>query len=164
MDMFTLPADALLWMAPLFYAVAFGGLGYMLLLAMQAGSEAYAAEYTERTARQFEDIFLFIPTKRLLEFAWALSAVSFLLTFYVFSDLGSERGIIIGIVLATLAALLALRLPTLLLATLRARRRARFNTQLVDALMTMSNALKAGFSISQAIESVVRNGEAPIAQ
>jgi tight adherence protein B len=159
-----MPFDALLWIAPLLYAVAFGGLGYMLLLALQAGSEAYAAEYTERTARQFEDIFLFIPTKRLLELAWALSAVCFLLAFYLFSDLSSERGIVIGIAVAALTALLALRLPSLLLRALRVRRRTRFNTQLVDALMTMSNALKAGFSITQAVESVVRNGEAPISQ
>ena len=40
----------------------------------------------------------------------------------------------------------------------------KFNEQLVDALGTMSNALRAGFSINQAFESVVESGEKPIAQ
>lgn len=42
------------------------------------------------------------------------------------------------------------------------RRRAAFNAQLPEALATMSNALRAGFSISQAFDSVVEQGEAPM--
>jgi len=44
------------------------------------------------------------------------------------------------------------------------RRRDRFNSQLPDALSTMSNALRAGFSISQAFDSVVDMGEAPMSE
>jgi len=44
------------------------------------------------------------------------------------------------------------------------RRRTRFNGQLPDALATMSNALRAGFSIAQAFDSVVEMGEKPIAE
>jgi tight adherence protein B len=40
----------------------------------------------------------------------------------------------------------------------------RFNGQLVNALSSMSNALKAGFSIQQAFESVVAERQNPIAQ
>ena len=47
---------------------------------------------------------------------------------------------------------------------MRDRRRKRFNEQLVEALGQVSNALKAGFSITQAFETVVQNGENPIAQ
>jgi len=47
---------------------------------------------------------------------------------------------------------------------LDARRRAKFNAQLPEALGTMSNALRAGFSISQAFDSVVEMGEKPIAE
>ena len=47
---------------------------------------------------------------------------------------------------------------------LDARRRARFNLQLPEALATMSNALRAGFSISQAFDSVVEQGEAPMSE
>jgi len=44
------------------------------------------------------------------------------------------------------------------------RRRDKFNAQLPDALATMSNALRAGFSISQAFDSVVEMGDAPISE
>ena len=43
------------------------------------------------------------------------------------------------------------------------RRRARFNDQLPDALSTMNNALRAGLSINQSFESVVENGQSPLA-
>ena len=42
------------------------------------------------------------------------------------------------------------------------RRREKFNQQLPEALATMSNALRAGFSISQAFDSVVEQGESPM--
>ena len=44
------------------------------------------------------------------------------------------------------------------------RRRAKFNAQLPEALATMSNALRAGFSISQAFDSVVEQGDAPMSE
>ena len=47
---------------------------------------------------------------------------------------------------------------------LDARRRAAFNAQRPEALATMSNALRAGFSISQAFDSVVEQGEKPMSE
>ncbi len=44
------------------------------------------------------------------------------------------------------------------------KRRQKFNEQLPDALATMSNALRAGFSISQAFDSVVEQGEKPMSE
>ncbi|MBO5647877.1 MAG: type II secretion system F family protein [Kiritimatiellae bacterium] len=47
---------------------------------------------------------------------------------------------------------------------LDAKRRERFNAQLPEALATMSNALRAGFSISQAFDSVVDQGDKPMCE
>lgn len=44
------------------------------------------------------------------------------------------------------------------------KRRTKFNDQLPDALATMANALRAGFSISQAFDSVVEHGDKPISE
>lgn len=44
------------------------------------------------------------------------------------------------------------------------KRRAAFNRQLPETLATMSNALRAGFSLSQAFESVVEQGEPPVSE
>ena len=47
---------------------------------------------------------------------------------------------------------------------LDAKRREKFNAQLPEALATMSNALRAGFSISQAFDSVVEQGLKPMSE
>ena len=47
---------------------------------------------------------------------------------------------------------------------LDARRRSQFNLQLPEAIAVMSNALRAGFSMSQAFESVVEQGEKPVSE
>ena len=44
------------------------------------------------------------------------------------------------------------------------RRRDRFNAQLPEALATMTNALRAGFSISQAFDSVVEQDLNPMSE
>ena len=44
------------------------------------------------------------------------------------------------------------------------KRREKFNLQLPEALATMSNALRAGFSIAQAFDSVVAQGEQPMSE
>ena len=47
---------------------------------------------------------------------------------------------------------------------LNARRREKFNAQLPDALATMSNSLRAGFSIVQSFGSVVEMADKPISE
>ena len=44
------------------------------------------------------------------------------------------------------------------------RRRAQFDMQLPEAIATMSNALRAGFSMSQAFDSVVEQGTKPVSE
>ena len=152
------------WIIPLMFGVSAGGLGYILCRSMSAGAEAYSGAYSADTARQFEDVFLFIPPKQIAEIAWVSATVSFVLVFLLVGNFTTLPGILAGLVVGSMAAGLALIAPRNILALLRKRRLRRFNEQLVDALMTMSNALKAGFSITQAFESVVHEGENPIAQ
>ena len=53
---------------------------------------------------------------------------------------------------------------SLLARYLDGKRRAAFNAKLPETLATMSNALRAGFSISQAFDSVVEQGESPVSE
>lgn len=154
----------MIFLIPLLVAASMAGLGYALLAALRSGAETYSGEYAEHTARQFEDVFLFIPPRRIAEAGWAAAGAAALIVFLLAADMGSFRGILAGALPALMAGALALRAPRQILRLLKRRRRMRFNVQLVDTLMTMSNAMKAGFSITQAIESVVREGENPIAQ
>jgi tight adherence protein B len=148
------------------FMACFSGLAYLVFSAMTDGAEAYSGEYSSDTARQFEDIFLFIPPRRLAEMGWAAAATSFLLLFILAGQItsASPTGFLAGAIMGLAAAIFMLRLPRMLLGILRRRRADKFNNQLVDTLISMSNALKAGFSILQSFESIARDGENPIAQ
>ena len=154
----------MIFIIAILFCACLAGLVYVLLKSMYSGAEAYSGAYSEDTAREFEDIFLFIPPKKMAELGWALSAVTFIFIFLAFGGLRSINGTIFGGGIAALFAALSLKLPRLLLSVLRARRLRKFNLQLVDTLVSMSNALKAGFSTTQTFESVARDGENPIAQ
>jgi tight adherence protein B len=149
---------------PLLFAMSIGGLVYAMLEAAYAGAEHYSGAYSEEVARQFEDIFLFIPPKRIADAGWAAAAMAFIVVFLLAGNLETMQGVVIGVLFGGIAAVFALMAPWKLLALLRRRRLNKFNQQLVDTLISMSNALKAGFSIMQAFESVVKDGENPIAQ
>ena len=154
------------WLIPLFTGLCFGTLAVMLLRAFAAGAESYSGAYSEKTARQLEDLFLFIPPRRIAEIGWAAAVGMTLLAFLASG--GISGGADILLLRFAACALFAggpmLLLPGYILKYLRIRRRERFNEQLIDALSNMGNALKSGFSILQAFEHVVENGENPIAQ
>lgn len=153
-----------LWIIPVAYALCFAGLGYVLLRAVNEALDSYADEYAADTARQYEDLFLFIPPRRLIVVSRLAALTLFLLIFFLTGDMASVGGVVRGGLLGAAMALATLFAPGVLLRILRRRRLERFNEQLVDALLTMSNALRAGFSITQAIESVVKERRNPIAQ
>ncbi len=152
------------WLIMLLFGLSFGGLTYVVMQGFMSGADAYSGAYSEHTARQFEDVFLFIPPRRISEIGWVSAAVGFATMFMLTVDWSSFRGIVLALLLGTLFASAGLYTPHLLLKFLKQRRLNKFNLQLVDTLVSMSNALKAGFSIIQAFESVVRDGENPIAQ
>lgn len=152
------------YLPPLLFGLSLAGLTSIVIRALLAGSEAYSGAYSESTAREFEDVFMFIPPKRLEEIRWASAAVFFLIGFMLTGSFSSAGGFAVGFFFGLLTGGVALFMPTWILTFLKTRRLAKFNSQLVDTLVGMSNALKAGFSIAQAFEAVVKDGENPIAQ
>ncbi len=157
-------SSAALWVIPLLYMFSMIGLVYAALDAVRIGAESYSKTMTEGTARDYAEIFLFIPPKRILDIAWICAITFFLLFFFLAGNFRSAAGMAQGIIAGAIAGGSALASPKLLLTFLRRRRLQRFETQLVDALVTMSGALKAGSSILQAFEHVVRESGPPIAQ
>ena len=144
--------------------ICLGGLAYVFLRAFTSGSQTYANQQSQKTAQQFEDLFLFIPSQRIAEISWAAAAVIFLLIAGLFFNLSNPVSTALGLILGAVFGAGAFLLPSQVGKVLREQRRLRFNLQLVDALSHMSNALKAGFSINQAFETIVENGENPISQ
>ena len=152
------------WLVPLLYLVTFTGLAYVVLQSLHSGMQSYAGEHTNATAQQFEDIFLFIPPERIRQIALAAAGACFSLFFFLTADLLSFGGLVRGVIVGAIAGGLALWAPRLTVQFLRQQRLRLFNQQLEDALVTMSNALKSGFSIAQAFEAVAKEERNPISQ
>ena len=130
--------------------LAFAGFAWMFVSALNEGADNYARTMGAETARQFEDVFMFVSPAKIARLGRLAALAAFFLFFIPLFSLA--------------AGAFVFTLPGRYVRFLRARRRLKFNEQLVDALGTMSNALRAGFSINQAFESVVETGEKPIAQ
>ncbi|MEI6971267.1 MAG: type II secretion system F family protein [bacterium] len=152
------------WLIPVLYLVSFAGLAYVLLQALRAGMQSYTGEYTDATVRQYEEIFLFIPPERIRQIAWASAGASFSVFFFLTADLSSFTGLASGMIIGMIAGGAALCAPRVVVQVLRQQRLHLFNQQLEDALITMSNALKSGFSIAQAFEAVAKEERNPISQ
>ena len=152
------------YLIPLLFLLCFGGLAWVIGHSMRDASEQYASVYMTETARELENLFLFIPPQRLMVIARLTAIGSFAVVALMTTDFNSPGGMFRGLFLGALAAFGMLMLPRAVVRRLRAKRLLAFNTQLVDALVAMSNALRAGFSIQQAFESIVKEGKKPIAQ
>ena len=144
--------------------LCFGFLAAIVLRAFSEGAATYTGTYSDSTSRQLEDLFLFIPPRRIAEASWACAVIAFLLFAGLLFNLEKPLFLLVGVALGLVAGFGAFQIPRQIIAMMRDRRRKRFNEQLVEALGQVSNALKAGFSITQAFETVVQNGENPIAQ
>jgi len=156
--------ETLRWGAAALAALAFAGCAYTIIRSLGAGAAAYTDSMSEETARRFEDMFLFVSAKRIADIGRAAAAAAFLFCFIPLFDYRNPVSTAAGLILGTCFGALALMAPYRLVDLLRERRRRLFNVQLVEALGGMSNALRAGFSINQAFETVVQNGEKPISQ
>jgi tight adherence protein B len=154
----------MIWIVPSLFALCAFLMGWVLLSMLGEAEESYAGEYTSSTARQFEDLFLFISPIQMLRISRTFATIMFFLLFFAAGDLETPAGVVRGLVVGSIGAVAALFMQRLILKVLRVRRLERFNNQLVDGLTNMSNALKAGFSIQQAFETVVEEGQNPIAQ
>ncbi len=149
---------------PTLFLLSFAGITYVVLSSFLSGAAVYSETYSQETASEFEDIFLFIPPKRISDIGWTLAVAVFLILFLIVGNFRSSSGILAGALIASMGAYAAFHSPRYLLNYLRNKRREKFNLQLVETLVNMSNALKAGFSITQAFEAVVKEGQKPIAQ
>jgi len=134
-----------------------GGCAFFLsLLALDVvrrGFEQYQRRYLARSVNDLSGMFLFLDPKQILR----LNLCALLLL----AAGGYWAG---GALFAALAAAAGFFSPSLLVRLYRRRRLLRFNSQLVDGLQQMANALRAGFTLQQAIDQVGREGDAPLRQ
>jgi tight adherence protein B len=139
-------------------AVAAGGsigaFAWTGLYLFTRGWQGYEEKYVSGMDRTLDAMYLTIPRQHLLYLAALCALLLGALAGFGFSN--TILGVIIGA--------LGLPLPLLTVRWLKVRRDKKFNTQLVDALFAMGNALRAGFSLPLAFEMIAREMENPMGQ
>src|SRR5690606_37634191 len=100
------------------------------------------------------DMFIFIEAKQIIYLMIGIWVLSFVMA-WVFTG---------KVVLAVIISFGTAWLPKMVLNFLRKRRQARFLSDLPDALLGVSNMMKAGSNLTMALETMVEESAGPIAQ
>ena len=115
--------------------------------------EQYQERYVVKSMNDLSDMFLFIDPRQML--ALNVASMCFLGLFGYF---------VVNPLVAVGLTIFGFFLPMMTVKHYRVRRIKKFNTQLVDALQAMSNALKAGLTFQQAMEQISKDAPVPLSQ
>lgn len=118
------------------------------------GWQSYEQKYVQGAERTLEAMYLTMPRQNLLY----LSFLSMLLVLGVVSLAFGN------LVLGMIAGIAAFPLPGIVIYLLKRHRDRLFHVQLIDALVGMGNALRAGFSLPLAFELLAREMPNPMGQ
>jgi tight adherence protein B len=146
----------------LFYAALAVTLIALVLFVISSGEQlgswwdARTRKYASWMAIEFDSMFQDVTVER------AQGWISYAVVGAFLMGLLAGGGVVGRLIIATGFGLLGYFLPRALVMYLRYKRLATIDDQLVDALLLMSNALKAGLSLQQAMELVVREMKPPI--
>lgn len=152
------------WIALFLFGCATTALVWAVATTLLESSSVAAATYENDISNKLEAMFLFVPAQRLVDIGWMAAATVFMLVMLPFSQIDPPWLPLVGLVVATSAGYAVFRLPNTIVTHLKRRRTEQFNLQLLEALPMMSNALRAGFSILQAFESVAEGMDGPMRQ
>lgn len=151
-------------LAILLIGLSAAGLVWALGSTFAESAKTASTIYEKEMSRSLEAMFLFVPARRLVDLGWMSGTVIFMICMLPFCSFEPIYLPIIGITFASIMGAAAFHLPKLAVNILKKRRLERFNLQLLDVLPMMSNALRAGFSIMQAFETVAESSESPMRQ
>jgi len=154
----------LFWGAAGLLGLSAGLLAWALAAAFAEGAQAQAQAYESAVGQTLEAMFLFVPARRIVELGWLCAGTAFLVAMLPFCRVEPFWALPAGLAVAGSLAAGAFFLPRVAVNRLRKRRRDRFDLQLLEALPMMSNALRAGFSVNQAFESVAEGTDPPMRQ
>ncbi|MBK8960452.1 MAG: type II secretion system F family protein [Proteobacteria bacterium] len=120
----------------------------------QAKLASYREDFTNQASSNMADMFMFVDPQRLFRINLIALVVAPLFTWILLRDPVTSIGMFV----------LILVLPTYVYRSMRAKRLARVEQQLPDALTMVSGALRAGASLSIALDNLVAEQPAPISQ
>ena len=143
--------------------VAFVGAiaGFLLIYVPIKESMVHAQEKAERqVSAELEEMFLFIPVDKL---GWVKLGFTLVVGITLFLLLGNAKPPA-PLIAAIIGGILGWFGPEITIRLMRKKRTQMFGEQLVDGLVLLSNGLRAGFTLQQAIEMLVEETKPPISQ
>lgn len=136
------------------FAASAGLLAWFAIDFAVTAATRYRETFTRQAHFHLSDMFLFVDPGKLLLANVAVMGIGALVVLAI-----------TGSTVFSIAAFLLLGfLPHLLFARMRKRRLARFEQQLPDALMMLAGGLRAGVSLSTAIQQLVAESRPPLSQ
>lgn len=134
-----------------------GAAGLFVLIGFELfshGWTSYDEKFVKGSGKTLDSMYLTIPIQHLIYLSFASALAAGIFFGLVFGSVAA--GVIIGFA--------GFPMPAFIIRFLKNRRDYKFRVQLVDALMNISNSLRAGFSLHQAFELIQREMPNPISQ
>ena len=148
--------------ALVFAAVAWGVWVVVPLLAA-AGLERSAGKYVNAEGASYDPLYRFTTPERLAQTSWgtALLVAGLVLTLLLFAGVESVLGFVLA---GGVSGLIAFQVPWLVINARIRKRNELFHRRLVDVTLGLSNGLRAGAALPQAMEAVTRDIGGPVGE
>ena len=153
--------EASFWPALCAFAAVTLAMLVLVDFAIFVGSR-YRERYLRETSAELDDVLIQMPPSRILDLGVALSVTGAIIVMVVAATRSEELSFGWTAVVAVIVGAVLFPVPRLVLRFLRKRRLEKFDFQLEDALNMMSSSLKAGFSITQALEEIAEQDVHPL--
>ncbi len=114
----------------------------------------YERRFVSGTEKTLDGMFISLPFRNILYLSLGLGVILGLLIFLATGSLA----------LAVVLAIVGFVVPKILINRIKNKRDEKFLLQLSDVLMSMSNSLKTGYSVPQAVSLIAREMEKPAGQ
>jgi tight adherence protein B len=141
---------------PILYLLVAGSSFGLVWSVWQVGQGAYAdyrKAYIAEAEASLADVFSTFSPERVFQLGLAAAGLAFLFGFAA-----------INVIAGALFGFAAFFAPRMVFNIARDRRRAAFEQQLVDGLELLANSVRAGMTLPQAMELLVREMKPPITQ
>lgn len=145
----------MIWLISALAAFSFALLAWVAAEALVTASPArQGLPGMARLEQQLAAVFLFVDARKLFWMNVAVVLLAATMTWAITASLS----------LSLMSLLLALFVPRLVYGRIRHQRQQKFATQLPDAIMTLSGALKAGASLNTGLIQLAREAHPPLSQ
>lgn len=135
-------------------AVATGIFTWLFFLRLRDNVLEYRDNYAQETTAKLSELFLFIDVSK-YQYHYIAACIIVPLLTYLFTHY---------LPLALAVFILLLFLPRVILRVLIHRRLKAFEKQLPDAILMLAGSLRAGASLSIALDNLVQESEPPLSQ